>query len=193
MCAVIKEGGFRISTRFNHVVLFCQQYYHCILPRTSSGSNTHPKNRLTSHTKNIHERSKFWHLPLNSKDSLGKSRMLFLLRRSLRTGSTLPLAQILGGNGNALHVPSLSRSYSLSSSLIVRSDQLAVAAAGDGTLLKFRPVLWISRRFYCNLTEDDIRRRVEEISALFFEARELLDDAVSQPWPCYYHYPYPFT
>ena len=33
-------------------------------------------------------------------------------------------------------------------------------------------------RSYCSLTDDDVRKEVEEITALFFEARELLDDAV---------------
>ena len=33
-------------------------------------------------------------------------------------------------------------------------------------------------RFYCGLSDSNVRKRVDEITDLFFEARELLDDAV---------------
>ena len=34
-------------------------------------------------------------------------------------------------------------------------------------------------RLYCSLTESDVKKRVEKITELFFDARELLEDAVS--------------
>ena len=44
------------------------------------------------------------------------------------------------------------------------------------------PLTWQWRACYCSsLSEGDLRKKVEEITALFFEARELLDDAVR---PC---------
>ena len=45
--------------------------------------------------------------------------------------------------------------------------------------------VWLSRgsRFYCTLTDGDVKKRVEEITDLFFEARELLDDAVCEVCP----------
>ena len=36
-----------------------------------------------------------------------------------------------------------------------------------------------SARLYCSLTDSDVKKRVEGITDLFSEARELLDDAVS--------------
>ncbi|CAI8007757.1 hypothetical protein GBAR_LOCUS5360 [Geodia barretti] len=49
------------------------------------------------------------------------------------------------------------------------------------TTCRLKVVRWWCRpsqaRFYCSITESEVRRRVEDISALFFEARELLGDA----------------
>ena len=50
------------------------------------------------------------------------------------------------------------------------------------TTCRLKVVRWWCRpsqaRSYCSITESEVRRRVEDISALFFEARELLGDAV---------------
>ena len=39
-------------------------------------------------------------------------------------------------------------------------------------------------RRYCNLSENDIKRKVDEITELFSDARELLDDAVRVKMNC---------
>ena len=50
------------------------------------------------------------------------------------------------------------------------------------TTCRLEVVRWWCRpsqaRFYGSITESEVRRRVENITALFFEARELLGDAV---------------